>query len=246
MKMKNRIWLYPLITVFILNVSCNKEKDVVIAPINFNPTITYGSTTDQDGNTYKTVTIGTQVWMAENLKTTKCIDNTSIPQVTDNTEWINLNTPGYCWYNNDADANRAIYGALYNWHAVNTDKLCPTGWHIPSNAEWITLRTYLGGEDIAGGKLKETGVSHWQIPDAGATNESGFTALPGGGRASIGIGFEGKFGGQGIDCSWWSTTRLNSEPSSPIWGFRIHTDNSRLYRSEFYVRDGVNVRCLKD
>jgi uncharacterized protein (TIGR02145 family) len=245
-KMTNVIWLYPLIIVLILIFSCNKENDTVISDINFNPAITYSKLTDQDGNTYKIVTIGTQVWMAENLKTTRCNDNTPIPLVADSVKWISLNTPGYCWYDNDANANRATYGALYNWYAINTGKLCPKGWHVPSNEEWITLRTYLGGEEIAGGKMKETGTSHWQSPNAGASNQSGFTALPGGVRGIVGTGNKGKFGGQGTNCSWWSTTRLNSEPFSLIFGFWIYTNSSRIFRSEFYVTDGVNVRCIKD
>jgi uncharacterized protein (TIGR02145 family) len=202
--------------------------------------------TDQDRNTYKTVTIDTQVWMAENLRTTRFSDNITIPQITDNAEWINADSPAYCWYDNDADANKSIYGALYNWHAVNTGRLCPTGWHVPSDEEWLTLRKYLGGEDFAGGKLKESGISHWQNPNEGATNESGFTALPGGGRLCVGIGNEGNFSGKGTICSWWSATKLNSEPSSPAYGYRINSNYPRLFHSGFYIRDGFNVRCIKD
>jgi uncharacterized protein (TIGR02145 family) len=239
-------WLYPLIAVFILFFSCNKERDVVVEPINFNPLISYGTVNDQDGNTYKTVIIGTQVWMAENLRTTRFNDDTPIPLVKGSTEWSKLMTPGYCWYENDAAAERNIYGALYNWYAVSTDRLCPEGWHVPSDKEWIILRIYLGYEELAGGNMKETGISHWQSPNAGATNQSGFTALPAGVRGIVGTGNEGKFGGRGIYCSWWSTTRLSSEPLSLIFGFRIHTDYPRLFRNEFYVTDGINVRCIKD
>jgi uncharacterized protein (TIGR02145 family) len=102
---------------------------------------------DIDGNVYKTVTIGKQVWMAENLKTAKYNDGKTIPLVTDNTEWSNLSAPAYCWYNNDI-ANKEVYGALYNWYTVNTNKVCPKGWHIPIDAEWTTLTTYLGGEGV--------------------------------------------------------------------------------------------------
>lgn len=199
--MKNRIWCYPLLIVLILIFSCNKEDDAINSDINFNPAITYGKMTDQDGNFYKTVTIGMQVWMAENLKTTRFNDNTTIPLVSDSVEWIGSNTPCYCWYDNDADTYRVVYGALYNWYAIKTGKLCPKGWHVPSNEEWITLRTYLGGEEIAGGKMKETGTLHWQSPNAGASNFSGFTALPGGVRGIVGTGNKGKFGGQGTNCT---------------------------------------------
>jgi uncharacterized protein (TIGR02145 family) len=237
MKTKNKMWLYLLLLlglVLILN-NCKKTQEN-----------TSGSITDKDGNVYTSVTIGTQVWMVQNLKTTKLNDGNPIPDIIDNIAWLSLTTPAYCWYNNDASTYKKDYGALYNWYTVKTGKLCPSGWHVPSNEEWITLRTYLGGEAIAGGKLKESGTSHWQSPNTGATNESGFTALPGGGRRNVGSGNEGKFDGQGIDCSWWSTTRLNSEPFSPIYGFWIQINYSRLFRSEFYVNDGVNVRCIKN
>ena len=138
--------------------------------------------TDIDGNVYHTVTIGTQVWMVENLKTTRLNDGTSIPMVTDNTTWNYLHSPGYCWYNNDPATYKNTYGALYNWLAVNTGKLAPVGWHVPSVEEWNTLVLWLGGTNIAGGKMKEKGNSHWNLPNTGATNESGFTGLPGGGR----------------------------------------------------------------
>jgi len=125
-----------------LSGSC-KKKD------NNNPTPS--TVTDIDGNVYHIVAIGTQVWMAENLKTTKYNDGTFIPLVTDSTAWGNLSTPGYCWYNNDAATYKNTYGALYNWFTVNTGKLSPKGWHIPSDTEWETLITYLGGESLAGG-----------------------------------------------------------------------------------------------
>src|SRR5674476_633708 len=112
--------------------------------------------TDIEGNVYHTVKIGTQTWMVENLKTTKYKDGTAIPLVTDNKVWINLPTPAYCWYDNDATTYKNTYGALYNWYAVNTGKLAPTGWHIPTDAEWTTLQNYVGGELVAGDKMKAT------------------------------------------------------------------------------------------
>jgi uncharacterized protein (TIGR02145 family) len=142
---------------------------------------------DIDGNVYKTITIGTQVWMAENLRTTKLDDGKIVPLVTDDKIWAGLNTPAYCWYTNNAPENKNKYGALYNWYTVSTNKLCPRGWHVPTDAEWKTLITNLGGESVAGGKLKEKGTSHWQSPNAGATNETGFTALPSGERKQSGV-----------------------------------------------------------
>jgi len=198
-----------------------------------------GAVTDYDGNVYKIVQIGTQVWMAENLKTTKYNDDTSIPLVTDNNEWISLNTPAFCWYNNDAETNKSIYGALYNWYTVNTGKLCPKGWHIPTHSEWTTLVNFLGGEYVAGGKLKETGTLHWQSPNPGATNETGFTALPGGLRY-----YGGSFYHIGDYGWWWSATEESATFAwhSIMFYNSIEATISTLYNKEF----GFSIRCVKD
>ena len=139
--------------------------------------------TDADGNIYHIVTIGTQTWMVENLRTTKFNDGTAIPNITDNKTWQGLNSPGVCSYDNTSNYNMInTYGLLYNWYSVNTAKLAPKGWHVPTDAEWKTLTEYLGGNSVAGGKLKEVGTTHWYSPNTGADNSSGFTALPGGYR----------------------------------------------------------------
>jgi uncharacterized protein (TIGR02145 family) len=206
---------------------------VVSLPFEVNAQLT-----DIDGNTYKTVQIGTQVWMAENLKTTKYNDGTAIPLVTDDKAWEALSTPAYCWYNKDKQANKNTYGALYNWFAVNTGKLCPTGWHVSTYVEWKTLTNYLGGENVAGGKLKETGTTHWWRSNADVTNETGFTALPGGSRSS-----DGEFksiGGNGV---WWST----SEILAPIACLRcMGCDASSVLTYLTEKLGGFSVRCIKD
>jgi uncharacterized protein (TIGR02145 family) len=196
-----------------------------------------GTVTDIDGNVYKTVTIGSQCWLRENLKTTKYNDGTAIPMVTDNTVWSNLSTPGYCWYNNDAVTNKSTYGALYNWYTVNTGKLCPTGWHIPADAEWTVLTTYLGGESVAGGKLKETGTSHWLSPNTGATNTTGFTAVPGSYRY-----FNGTFFNFGIFGYWWSSTEVTSTEAM----YHVMRNDDTVAQSVYnYKQDGISVRCVK-
>lgn len=201
-------------------------------------TITFNfiACTDYDNNNYSIVEIGTQVWMAENLKTTKYNNGNEIPLVTSNTEWAGLTTPGYCWNNNDA-ATYATYGALYNWYTVNTSKLCPTGWHVPTDLEWTILITYLGGESVAGGKLKETGT-------IGATNESGFTALPSGYRYDNGTFY---YIGHVLDLgAWWSATKLDaSNPimSSAWYRFLINSNPNLLF---YNLAAGLSVRCLKD
>ena len=202
-----------------------------------NPNITYGSITDIDGNTYKTVTIGTQTWMAENLKVTKYNDGIAIPNVTDNTAWRELTTGALCDYDN-TPSNSETYGKLYNWHAVNTGKLCPTGWHVPSDAEWTELTDYLGGTSDAGGKLKETGTTHWNSPNTGATNETGFTALPGGDRDD-----DGAFNFIGYGGLWWSATEDDADNA---WYRYVVYDVSGVGRSYVSKELGFSVRCLRD
>jgi uncharacterized protein (TIGR02145 family) len=191
---------------------------------------------DIDGNTYKTVTIGTQTWMAENLKTTKFNDGTLIPLVPLYDKWQVLSTAGYSWYENNA-ASKNSYGALYNWYTVNTGKLCPKGWHVSSDAEWTILTNNYGVEYEAGGKLKEAGTSHWQEPNEGATNEGGFTALPGGNR-----GFNGAFGDKGEFGYWWSSTGSNS---AEAWYYYIGNNGSWVKRLSFGNKHcGFSVRCI--
>jgi uncharacterized protein (TIGR02145 family) len=141
--------------------------------------------TDIDGNIYNTVQIGNQVWMSENLKTTRYRNGGQIPNVTDNTAWGNLSTGAWSYYNNDV-SNDPIYGKLYNWYTTLGDTLCPTGWGVPTDAEWTTLTTYLGGSDVAGSKMKTIGNGYWNDPNTGAINSSGFSVLPGGYRSNVG------------------------------------------------------------
>ena len=149
-----------------------------------------------------------------------------------------MTTPGYCWYNNDEITNKNTYGALYNWYAVNTGKLCPIGWHVPSNADWTTLSNYLGGMDIAGGKLKEFGLIHWNSPNIGATNESGFTLLPSGYRNLSGIFiFLGDYG------YWWSST--GTESNCALYR-SLNYNTSKIYTNNLSKIGGFSVLCLRD
>ena len=195
--------------------------------------------TDYDGNAYDTVQIGTQVWLKQNLKTTHYKNGTTIAYPgTDNTAWQNNNSGAYAWYNNDEATYKNTYGALYNWYAVNTGNLCPTGWHVPTDAEWTTLTNYLGGENIAGGKLKEAGLAHWLNPNASATNETGFTALPGGNRFYNGTYVEVGHGGV-----WWSSTEYGV-PSA--WYRGMNYLSGGVYRNYYPKYIGFSVRCLRD
>jgi uncharacterized protein (TIGR02145 family) len=201
-----------------------------------------GTISDVEGNVYNIMRIGTQTWMVENLKTTRFNDNTAIPLVSDNAEWEELSTPGYCWYNNIPSLYKLNFGALYNFFVIDNARnggknLCPTGWHVPTNAEWTTIATFLGGDSIAGGKMKET-ITLWLSPNTGATNESGFTALPGGGRYYNGI-----FDGTGSNGCWWSSTELLT---SSARGRFLYYDYRLIYSGSGSKRDGFSVRCLKD
>jgi uncharacterized protein (TIGR02145 family) len=200
---------------------------------------------DPDGNVYNTITIGVQVWMKENLKTTKFNDGTSIPLITDGTTWSGLTTPGYCWWNNIGSNE---YGALYNWYTVNTGKLCPLGWHVPTDAEWSALIKYIDSNanpqnspesSIAGGKLKETGTNHWNSPNTGATNETNFTAFAGGYRSVI----NGNFGLVGTNGYYQSATQV-AEPS--LWNRGLMNYNTNITRGTSSKSDGLSVRCLRD
>jgi uncharacterized protein (TIGR02145 family) len=191
---------------------------------------------DADGNLYSAVKIGNQIWMGENLRTTKYNDGTPIPLKTDNLEWGELNE-AYCWYDNDEVKYKSTYGALYNWLTISTGKLCPTGWHVPGENGWIILRDYLGGTVVAGGKLKETGTTHWPIYNTEATNESGFTALPGGNR-----GPDGTFYFNGYAGDWWSTQNYSIQ----AYSVRISYEWSSLLIGLQDIQRGMSVRCMKD
>jgi uncharacterized protein (TIGR02145 family) len=194
---------------------------------------------DADGNSYKIVRIGDQLWTAENLRSTSYNDGVAIPLVTDYTEWANLTSPAYCWQNND-EGNKAVYGALYTWHTVKTGKLCPSGWHVPTDAEWTIMENNLGGNSVAGGKMKETGTIHWAEPNTDATNESGFTALPGGWRDGV-IGAFTIIGTHGM---WW--TSQETTPDRPYWR-EIYNNSGIIYhKSAADPSFGMSVRCIKD
>jgi uncharacterized protein (TIGR02145 family) len=208
-------------------------------------TFNFVDCTDGDGNEYPIIVTpkgegktGNLMWMGGNLRTTRYNDGIAIPISAGNTEWSTLSTPGYCWYSNNESPNKSIYGALYNWYTINSGKLCPAGWRVPNDEEWTSLTNLLGGEKVAGGKLKEAGIGHWDSPNTEATNETGFTALPGGYRMSNGI-FTG-LKGYG---KWWSATPVNdNEARFRYMGFSF----GNVKRSIFDKNFGCSVRCVRD
>ena len=203
--------------------------------------------TDVEGNIYKTVIIGTKVWMAENLKVTKFNDNTDIAYTSDALAWGGLTGPGYCWYNNDPDFNKPVYGALYNWYAANTTNICPTGWHVATDDEYNALEVSLGlaqadieiwgwrGTDH-GSKLKNT--TGWNAGENG-TNTSGFSALPGGYRFYS----DGSYNGQNTLNYLWSATEHDATRG---WYRRLEGNNTAVYRASTDKRAGKSIRCVKD
>jgi uncharacterized protein (TIGR02145 family) len=252
--MKRNHWfsllsLLSIATVYVaifMFLDCSKKDNNPFTPPTNNTTP--GTLTDLDGNTYQTIKIGNQWWMAENLKVTHYRNGDAIPKVTGDTEWSNLTNGACCNYGNDSN-NTATYGRLYNFYALNDSRnTAPAGWHVPSDYEWKTLEMTLGMSQIAadaigergtdvGGKLKETGMSHWQSPNMGATNESGFSALPGGCR------YGGSFDGLGVVAFFWSSTESESNSA---WYRGLGYINSIVYRGSNSKQFGFSVRCVRD
>jgi uncharacterized protein (TIGR02145 family) len=217
----------------------DKEKKVIetksVPVVNSENTVT-----DCDGNIYHTIKIGTQVWMIENLKTTKYRDCTPIPNVKDDAAWTKLTEGGYCNYKN-LEKNSGTYGRLYNWYVIEDKRgIAPQGWHVPTNDEFKTLVEFLGGESMAGGKMKEAGFVHWPSPNKDATNSSGFTGLPGGNRGSE----SGSFYVLGQYGYLWTSTESEKN--------RAFNRHLLLYSGAFEdnYKDvkcaGFSIRCIKD
>lgn len=207
----------------------------------FNTGLSYSTVTDIDGNTYQTIVIGSQTWMAENLRTTKYRNGDAIPEVSGNSAWVNLTSGAYSNYDNNQDIDHlATYGRLYNWFAVSDSRdLAPEGWHVATEMEWAALAENQGGLSTAGGKLKEAGNLHWNTPNTGATNSSGFTALPSGRREYT----DGSFINTGFNGFWWTSTAYNPDYS---WYYQINYDFATVVPANFHKQYGFAVRCVKD
>ena len=216
--------------LFFLLTSCSK-KDTTPTPL---------TVTDMDGNIYQTVTIGSQIWMAENLKTTKFNDGSPIPFVPDSSLWGSLTSPGFCYYYNNPGVYKAAYGAMYNWYAVNSGKLAPTGWHVPTKDEWTLLTNYLGGDSLAGGKMKLNSPYYWYYSNKGATNSSGFTALPGGYRYYMDNSAFFLLGAVG---NWWSATQNDN---ANAFYLSIGTESASSSQGSDNKANGFRIRCIKD
>jgi uncharacterized protein (TIGR02145 family) len=253
--MKLAFTLSSTFLAFSLFSGCQKEELASTSTsIIFNPNLTYGSVSDIDGNRYKTIPIGTQTWIAENLKTTRYNDGTALPLVTDNGTWDDFTTPAYCWYNNDKATYKSEYGALYNKYASNSDKLCPVGWHVPSFEEWNKLCLYVQSFDIdtlvSMGMLKETGFTHWASSSNKATNVSGFTAIPGGMRTLWADGTA--FRNMDLEASWWNSSPPAKIDNSYSWvNLGYNNSSIGIFGSIAIAKNktetvGMSIRCLKN
>ena len=226
---------------FVLNIggkTCNLSRTILQPTSGYGPNIS-----DIDGNTYKTIYIGTQQWMAENLKTATYNNGTIIPNIVDANQWVNLTSGAWSFYNNDA-TNNTKHGKLYNWHTVSSTtngniNICPFGWHVPSYDEWNILNDYLGGNSLAGGKMKEVGTINWNTPNIDASNSSLFTALPGGFRSGGNFSSLGEFG------IWWTSSDLFDNKLN-AQGFQLTNNTSYLQWFNSPKSQGFSIRCIKN
>ncbi len=225
-----------LLIILAFNIACKKE----LAKSDNTESISSIAYTNAKAISIPSVTICNQTWMQKNLEITTYRNGDAIPQVTNPAEWFALTTGAWCYYNNDP-ANGSVYCKLYNWYAGNDPRgLAPAGWHIPSNAEWTILTDCLGGITIAGGKLKEKGLLHWNTPNTDATNKSRFTAVPGGNLVSI----DGLFFNKGLLANFWSSTSFSI---TAAYYRRIVYNNGTIQSfGGAFNGDGFSVRCIKD
>lgn len=261
---------FPVLFMTVLLMSCNPDENIEDTANNnqntgnlselerhscgsmsvHNASLNYGSMIDQEGTEYKTVIINGREWMAENLKTSEFRNGENIPNITSPSAWSELTTPAWCYYNN-SEQNECPYGKLYNWYTVNDSRgLCPAGWHVPSDAEWGSLVNHLDpnsngaqNADIAGAKLKSTGTDYWLDPNSGASNISGFSALPAGDRQTDGD-FEDIYSLGG----WWTKTQIDGDPVNYYVNYLFH-DCIRNEYNDLYLhgkKAGFSVRCIRD
>ncbi len=216
------------------------ENDPVKAEPFVDHTGETGTVTDIDGNVYSTIGIGGQIWMAQNLKAARFRNGEVVPEISDNSGWQSTIYAARCSYNNDISVS-SEYGYMYNWHAVSdTRKLAPEGWHVPTDDEWDTLINWLGGPDSAGVKLKEAGFGHWAAPNEGATNESGFSAYPGGWRINMGNFYDLNTRGY-----WWTISN-DYLPSTMATAYAMYNDSVKVEDLAVITNFGLYVRCVKD
>lgn len=249
MKKKFRIRILPVLFAGVCLTffnACDKDEnnndgDDDSQEIVFNPDKTYGTLSDIDGNEYKTIAIGTQIWMAENLKTEHYANGDIINHIEDPIPWEDATDGAWTYYGNNSEMNDD-YGKLYNWLAVEDPRnICPSGWHIPDDPEWEALLANLGGYLVAGAKMKETGLNHFAYSNEGSTNESGFTGLPGGmrdyGSWTHDLGLTGYF---------WSSTNATDYYDLDAYYYYLSRDQDAMLDGTGDKNNGLSCRCVKD
>ena len=247
--MKTKLYFFALTVVSAIGMQAQtimnihqSNGTILQIPLNTIDSITYTTPVTGvtfNGYTYSSIVLGNgQEWMAENLRTTSYANGDPIPNITDATQWSNLTTGAWVHYNNDSQYENP-FGKLYNWYTVNDSRnVCPLGWHVPSDTEWTALSDYLGGEAVAGGKMKSTGTQYWLSPNTDATNESGFSGLPGGYLVS-----NGSFGGFNSTSGFWSATEFSTDNA---WVRGLNYNSGLITRFDFTKAVGLRVRCLRD
>ncbi len=219
-------------TLYHYRIKASNSEVTIISDDHTFRTLNTLTVNDIDGNIYSTVTSGTQIWMAENLRVTKFNDGTPIPLVTDNEEWVSISTPAYCWYNNDEAEYKNVFGALYNSYTLTNDNICPAGWHLPTKDEWQALETYLGGEDFAAYKVKDF---KWR-----GSNSSGFSAQMSGERHYFGGLFQY---GDSQEGWFWSATEYDA---NNIWAMQLVWKYPFTWLRSKNKSSGCSIRCIKD
>jgi uncharacterized protein (TIGR02145 family) len=221
--------------------SCTEDDDLPLS----------NEVVDVDGNVYQTVVIGSQEWMTENLRTSHFANNDPIPHVPAIQDWVALGSSGFCWLYNNGSFNEIPHGKLYNWFAVNDSRnVCPTGWHVPTAADWDLLSYHLGGANVAGGPLKATGTlqdgtGHWNTPNEDATNQTGFNGIASGTRGfySEFVTLEESYFGKGAIAMYWASSSVNAENAS----YRsLSYGNGRVFTEQALKTWGMSIRCVKD
>lgn len=246
-------YLLPNTTYYVRAYAINENgvgygDELVFKTLETNTIIT-PKISDIEGNEYETIKIGSQTWLKQNLRTTKYNDGTNIPLAQYHVTWQSLTNDAYAWQEQIPSKYREIYGAIYNWDALNTGKLCPTGWHVPSIDEWSELIEFAGGETIAGGTLKEAGSMHWKESinkDIIATNSTGFTAVPGSERSNTGIDYGDYYQfGVGSLGVWWSSS-LSENNSNYSESVKMYSGTNIVTFESKHKNSGLSVRCIKD
>lgn len=254
--------IFIFLSFSLLLASCDKDKqpnpqEPKYKSVHLNPNLNYGTLTDIDGNHYATIQIGSQVWMAENLKVKHFANGDSIPEVAAQMDWQNNFNPGWSYlYNNKLYDSLKDYGLLYNFYTIEDSRnVCPTGWHVPTDAEWTTLVASIdpwhnanaqGSQSgTAGGKLKSTGTEYWITPNTEATNLTGFSGVPSSHKNSNGLfGFYGDDGEIGI---WWSSSIYEPAPElHDAWYRSLNFNDASFNRNIQQKRNGFSIRCIQD